>query len=1488
MVKSLVNRPGAPAVSGLLLLFCAVCSPAADTRVLPGHVPAAVSNFVAIGRLPGSQRLNLALGLPLRNRQELTHLLRELYNPASSQYHQYLTPEQFTELFGPSTADYSAAKVFAQANNFAVTRTYPNRVVLDVGATVADIEKAFHITLRLYQHPAEARTFYAPDSEPSVDGNVPILDISGLDNFVLPRPLLRRSRPVSPVQPAYGSGPGGSYIGKDFRAAYAPNVSANGLGQTVGLLEFDGYYPGDITSYETQAGLPNVPLKNVLLDNFNGSPGSGNIEVALDIEMAIAMAPGLNQVIVYEAGPRGNPNDILSQMVNENTAKALSSSWTWSGAPSGTTDALFQQMAAQGQSFFQAAGDSGAYTSSIPQPADNPYVTIVGGTTLTTSGPGGPWVSETTWNWYNTGIGTNGTGGGISTSYTIPSWQQGISMSANQGSTIMRNIPDVALAADNIWVTYDNGSSGYVGGTSCAAPLWAAFTALINQQAAGNGKPSVGFLNPVIYSLGKGNSYGSCFHDISTGNNTNNTSPAKFSAVTGLDLCTGWGTPTGSGLINALAGSAAPQIVSNGLTLTVETCVNNAVDPGETVTLLFGLINTGSGNTTNLVATLQPGGGVTSPSAAQTYGMLTPGGSAVTRPFTFTAAGTCGSTVTATLQLQDGASNLGAVSFVMRLGKAATGTTFSENFDGLSPPALPSSWTATVLSGFEANWSTTNGFFDTAPNSAYVPDAMTAGETALVSPIMRIASSSAQLTFNHNYDLAWHTTLHPRSTTYYNGGVLEISIGGGPFTDIVAAGGIFLAGGYNCTLAGGTGNPLSGSQAWGGNSGGWLSTTLMLPPAALGQNIQLRWSCGSGINTSPATGWFVDSISIRDTSFQCCVPSADLTVTQTAAPAPAAVNQNLTYTLTISNPGPVGASNIAVTDSLPSSVTFVSASPGCINLGSAITCSIDSLAAGSTSNILLTVKPNLEGVLTNSVTVSSSTSDPNTNNNAAVITTPVYVAPSITAQPTNQVADVGGNASFSVTVSGSTPLSYQWTFSGNMLPGATTETLSLANIQPSQAGSYAVIVSNSAGSVTSSVATLTVVVPPSIVAQPTNQTIALGASATFQVGATGTAPLSYQWLFNGVNMAGSTSDVLGLANVETNQVGAYNVIVTNAAGSVTSAVANLTVVVPPSITLQPSNQVVVAGSNALFQAGADGSTQLNYQWFLGGTAVPGATSPVFDLTNVQPNQAGAYFLVAANSAGSATSVVAQLTVLVPPSITSQPTNQTAAVGDSINFRVSALGTPPLTYQWWFNYTNAVGTDTNTLTVTNVQPSQGGGYSVIVTNAAGCITSAVANLTIGTPPVITQQPLSIEVVQGQAASFNAAATGDMPLRFLWRFNGTSIFSATNSNFTLDAAGGTNSGSYDVVVSNIYGDATSAPAKLRVLVPPSIINISANGTSVSVSLGTLTSLNYQLQYKDNLGDPVWTPISSSVPGTGAILVLQDTNATSASRFYRIDCQ
>jgi subtilase family serine protease len=176
-------------------------------------------------------------------------------------------------------------------------------------------------------------------------------------------------------------------------------------------------------------------------------------------------------------------------------------------------------------------------------------VTVVGGTSLNVATPGGAWQSETTWSDGN-GVGS---GGGVSTSYTIPIWQQGIDMPTNQGSATMRNIPDVAAHSEvNIWVIVNNGEEGVIGGTSAASPMWAAFAALANQQAAANNRSSIGFINPAIYAIGKGPTYTANFHDITTGNNTNGSSPTRFFAVPGFDLCTGWGTPTGSNLIASL------------------------------------------------------------------------------------------------------------------------------------------------------------------------------------------------------------------------------------------------------------------------------------------------------------------------------------------------------------------------------------------------------------------------------------------------------------------------------------------------------------------------------------------------------------------------------------------------------------------------------------------------------------------------------------------------------------------------------------------------------------------------------------------------------------------------------------------------------------------------------------------------------------------------------------------------------------------------
>jgi hypothetical protein len=807
--------------------------------------------------MPASSRLNLAIGLPLRNQPALSNLLIRLYDPSSPDYHHYLSPEQFTALFGPTDQDYQAVCDFAKAKGFTIIATYPNRLLLDVSASVQQIEKALHVNLRLYRHPTESRVFYAPDVEPSLDLVAPVRFIGGLDNFVLPQPMhLQPSSRPSP-SPNVGSAPDGGYLGTDFRNAYVPGVPLTGAGQTVALLEFDGFYQSDITAYEDLAGLPHVPLQTVLLDGFEGTPASstGNLEVSLDMEMVISMAPGISKLIVCEAGPNGLAEDVLSRMANDNLAKQISSSWNWSGYDP-NSEAIFQQFAAQGQTYFNATGDIGAFVGPITRiPSDDPYVVQVGGTALTMNGSGAAYVSETA---------ASFSSGGISTTYPMPAWQQGVSMSANLGSTTMRNVPDVAMAAAG-YVKYGNGASGSHSGTSFSAPLWAGFTALMNQQAVANGLPTVGFINPAIYHIGTNANYTSCFHDITVGNNTSGSSPGKFYAVAGYDLVTGWGSPSGSNLINVLSGPplTGPVVTSNSFTLVGETCPNGAADPGETVVFSFGLKNIGIADTTNMVATLLSTGGVVSPSGPVTYGPLTVGGAAATRLFTFTASGNCGATNTATLRLQDGTANLGTVTFPFVLGNPGGPVVSSESFDGVSPPALPAGWT-TSSSGAGAAWTTTSAQSDTSPNSAFAPDPPSPSDKSLFSPPFTIQGAAAQLTFRHRFS----------AETGYDGGALEISIAGGAFVDILAAGGSFVTNGYNRTISNCCGNPLGNRGAWSGDSGGFITTIVNLPAAATGQTNRLRWRFCSDASVG-AIGWYVDTVS-RTEGSTCCTENHPL------------------------------------------------------------------------------------------------------------------------------------------------------------------------------------------------------------------------------------------------------------------------------------------------------------------------------------------------------------------------------------------------------------------------------------------------------------------------------------------------------------------------------------------------------------------------------------------------------------------------------------
>jgi subtilase family serine protease len=559
----------------VFLAFTARTQPDNISRTLQGHVPRAIGrlHLQPLRDFETTNRLSLAINLPMQNQSSLDHLLQDIYDPASPYYRHYLTPGQFSAQFGPSQADYDVVVNFLKTNGLTITTTYSNRDLVDVSGDVATINRAFHVTLRVYQHPIESRTFFAPDTDPAIDAGIPISHITGLDNLVIPRPLAKigyLGNNSSGSKAAYGtgSGPVGQYLGNDFRAAYVPGVTLDGKGQTVGLFELDAYYQSDITNYEKVAGLPFLTVTPVAVNGGVGTPGDGDGEVSLDIEMAIAMATNLSQVLVYEA-PNGNGAsvaDLLQTIATQDKAKEISSSWLI-GDNSGF-ETYYQQMAVQGQSFFQASGDDGAFYNGIGEWADDTNIIIVGGTTLNTTGAGGSWSSETAWNWYiDLPPNTNSTGGGTNfNGVPIPGWQQGISMTANQGSSTLRNVPDVALTADNIYVYYNQGNfptNGFFGGTSCAAPLWAGFTALVNEQATNDGLAPVGFLNPAIYAIGKSAAYNSDFHDITDGNNTNlAVGPNKWYAVPGYDLCTGWGTPNGQNLINALASPPNPLMIS--------------------------------------------------------------------------------------------------------------------------------------------------------------------------------------------------------------------------------------------------------------------------------------------------------------------------------------------------------------------------------------------------------------------------------------------------------------------------------------------------------------------------------------------------------------------------------------------------------------------------------------------------------------------------------------------------------------------------------------------------------------------------------------------------------------------------------------------------------------------------------------------------------------------------------------------------------------
>ena len=1182
--------------SGGVLVFSlfAIMGQATASQILPGHIPPAVSHLQPITQLSSSSNLSLVIGLPLHNQEALTNLLEEIYNPSSPRYRHYLTPEEFTREFGPSEADYEVLVAFAEANGLYVTRRHSNRMLIDVSGSVADIERTFHVTIQLYQHPTEHRIFYAPDREPSVDLALPILRISGLDNFSLPRPRLK-TRQLSTLRarslPQFGSGPQGTYMGNDFRAAYVPGITLTGTGQTVGLLEFDGYTASDISNYEATAALPSVTLSNVLIDGFNGQPSGtgGEIEVSLDIEVAISMAPGLSQVLVYEAPNGSTFEDILNRMVTDDAAIQLSCSWyNPNSGPDPVADQIFQEMAAQGQSFLNASGDNDAHTGFISFPGETPYITQVGGTTLTTSSADGPWASEKVWNWATNGIGS---GGGISTNYPIPYWQTNVSMANNRGSLTMRNVPDVAFTADNVYVRAD-GADWNVGGTSCAAPLWAGFIALVNQQAANYSNSALGFLNPTLYQIGTGAAYSSAFHDITNGDNTSSASPNQFFAVPGYDLCTGWGTPAGQPLIDALTlppPSTPPSIFAQPQDQTVATASNAVffVTATGSPTLQYqwsfdGTNIDGATNAFLLLPNVQPDqAGDYSVEITNEFGSIMSSNAVLTveppiPPVILT-------------QPQDQSVVPGGLAY---FSVTVTGT----------PPSFQWTFNGDAIGGATNN---TLALFDVQPGNAglYAVQVTNAGGGTI--------SSNAAL-----------TVLPPEANC-------ESDSNG-------------LVGWW--AAEGDARNSLDGTV-------GQLDGALSFVPGEIGQAFNFN---GIDADVKPASSTTFNVGRTNGVTIEAWINPANVTQSQPLVEWQSGVNNGLMLWISIpanfggNGPGSltldladIGNGELSTPAGLiqPGVWQHVAATFDPASETAAVYLDGTLICQTNFGNFIAVSSPNLwfgyDPASTNAPTHPygahyryAGAMDEVMIYNRALSADEIQAAynagtygqcglptTTVTVQPTNEVALTGDTATFTAMANGSLPLSFQWLFNGTDITDATNETLTLTNAQPNQSGNYAVQVSDPGGSVRSSNVVLIVsnATPPFITLQPTNETASVSNSATFRVVSSGTTPLYYQWAFNGANIPQATNASLILSNVLFANAGTYSATVTNMAGLVVSSNAVLTVYPGWSKANATSNAWQCVASSAdgtKLVAGISGGTI--YRSTDSGTNWQATTAPVAD------------------------------------------------------------------------------------------------------------------------------------------------------------------------------------------------------------------------------------------------------------------------------------
>ncbi|WP_369187908.1 protease pro-enzyme activation domain-containing protein [Streptomyces sp. R08] len=515
----------------------AAAQPHTTRAAIAGDVLKGLNHDAArTGAVSASKRIAVAISLTPRNDKSLDTFIANVSNPRSSSYGRYLTKAQFAARFGRTDAEVKQVKEYLRAQGLTVGKVHSGNLLVDATGTAAQLEKAFGTKLSTWKDAKSGRAFYANETAPTLPTGIAglVSDVTGLNN----RAQLHHQA-TDTVAPR--NGPGGGYTPAQLKGGYNVSSTYTGSGQKIALLEFDGFQQSNITKYDTNYSLGSPTPTVSKVDGGSGALGDGQVEVELDIEVLHAIAPKAN-VTVFE-GPNSDAGEVDTyQAIVDSGIPTTSISWGASESQRTTSninavDAVFKAGAAEGLGFYAASGDDGSDdagngTTTVDYPASDPYVTGVGGTKLTV----------TSSNAFSKEVAWSGGGGGKSSVFKIPSWQTAVQKTAGGG---YRQVPDVSAHANpspGVSI-YSQGTWTSVGGTSAAAPEWAAFGALYNQQAAASGKANLGFANPALYAA-----KGTGFHDITSGSN------GAYSAATGWDFTSGWGSYNAATLAAKLLG----------------------------------------------------------------------------------------------------------------------------------------------------------------------------------------------------------------------------------------------------------------------------------------------------------------------------------------------------------------------------------------------------------------------------------------------------------------------------------------------------------------------------------------------------------------------------------------------------------------------------------------------------------------------------------------------------------------------------------------------------------------------------------------------------------------------------------------------------------------------------------------------------------------------------------------------------------------------